>query len=156
MPERDDRLVVLFDRDCDFCGWVARQLHRIDRAQALVLMPLQDAASDSARPDLAAVAQSFPLERELHVVLDDGAVSSGGDALIEIFRRLPGGALVAFWSRLPGARGLAGIVYGVAARNRAALGRLLVAAGAECRTPISAPGSDTSRHRGSGRGGGGA
>jgi predicted DCC family thiol-disulfide oxidoreductase YuxK len=135
MPERGDRLVVLFDRDCRFCGWVARQLSRIDRDGRLVLMPLQDAGSDPSRPQLVAIARACPLDEALHVVAADGAISRGGDALIEIFRRLPGGALVALWSRLPGARSLADFAYRTAARNRAALGRLLLRTGANCELP---------------------
>jgi predicted DCC family thiol-disulfide oxidoreductase YuxK len=158
--DRGDRLVVLFDEDCAFCRWTAGQLARLDRRRRLLLMPLQDAPG---APDLARIAATHALQKSLHVVSPNGSVRTGGDALIEIFRLLPGGRLVALWAALPGSRAVADVVYGAAARNRAALARLVQAAGGSCELPPglarAAAGNTASGERyfgdrGGGRGGG--
>jgi predicted DCC family thiol-disulfide oxidoreductase YuxK len=129
----DARLTVLYDADCAFCTWTVRQLARIDRAARLRLLPLQEASERGST--FATVAATYPLPEVIHVVGPDGSVYAGGDALIEVFGRLPGGGVVRAWSRLPGARALAGAGYRVVARNREALGRAIRATGASCDVP---------------------
>lgn len=131
MAPADSRLTVLYDGDCAFCSWTVRQIDRIDRGTHFRLVPLEEAATDR-HGQLNAVAAAYPLPEAVHVVAHDGSVHAGGDALIEIFRRLPGGTLVSLWSRLPGARSLAGAVYAAVARNRETLGRAVRATGASC------------------------
>ena len=130
----DARLTVLYDADCAFCTWTIRQIHQIDRGARLRLVPLQEAAVDRESL-LARVAAAYPLPAAVHVVSADGSVHAGGDALIEIFGRLPGGSLVRVWSRVPGARALASAAYRVVAGNRDALGRAIRATGASCDVP---------------------
>ena len=63
----EPRLVVLYDRDCAFCAWTARQLWTLDRHRRLAFLPLQDALT-SRRPDVAAAVAGRSLEEALHVV----------------------------------------------------------------------------------------
>jgi predicted DCC family thiol-disulfide oxidoreductase YuxK len=115
-------LVVLYDRDCGFCAWTAAWLRRADRGGRLRLVPLQDATDV---PRLAAIARTFDLRCALHAVDERGVVHAGGDAMLEVLERLPGGPLIAAWRRLPGAAWLAGRTYALAADRREDLGRLV-------------------------------
>jgi predicted DCC family thiol-disulfide oxidoreductase YuxK len=124
---------VMYDRDCGFCTWSADWIRRADRAGRLRIVALQDAPLD---PALAPIAAERDLGCALHAVDERGVVHAGGDAVLSIQERLPGGALITAWRRLPGAAELAEWVYAVAARNRDLLGRLVGAeAGAACEIP---------------------
>ncbi|MFI5255379.1 MAG: thiol-disulfide oxidoreductase DCC family protein [Candidatus Limnocylindrales bacterium] len=113
---------VLYDRDCGFCTWAADWIRRFDRDGRLSIVALQDAPAD---PDLAPVAESHDLRCALHAVDEDGTVHRGGDAILEIQERLPGGAWITAWRTLPFSADLAEWAYATAARNRDVLGRLV-------------------------------
>jgi predicted DCC family thiol-disulfide oxidoreductase YuxK len=115
-------LIVLYDRDCGFCAWTAAWLRRADRDGRLRLVPLQDAPHV---PSLAPIARTFDLRCALHAVNVRGVVHAGGDAMLEILERLPGGRLIAAWRRLPGTAWLADRAYALAAARRDDLGRLV-------------------------------
>ncbi len=115
-------LTVLYDRDCGFCVWAARWIRRADRHGRLRIVALQDAPLD---PRLAPIAEGRDLRCALHAVDEQGAVHAGGDAVLAIQERLPGGALITAWRRLPGTAELAERAYRIAARNRDHLGRLV-------------------------------
>jgi predicted DCC family thiol-disulfide oxidoreductase YuxK len=119
-------LTVLYDRDCGFCTWCADWIRRADRDGRMAVVPLQEAPHD---PELAPIAAETDLRCALHAVDEDGIVHQGGAAILEIQERLPGGALITFWRTLPFAADLAEWAYGVAARNRATLGKLVGAEG---------------------------
>ncbi len=109
------RLVVLFDGACPVCRAIVGQLRRRDGRQRgsrreaaaapggrgrLEFLPLQEASSDP-RPAIAA-AGSLPLAAALHVVDPaTGRVAAGGDAVLTIVDRLPGGRILRpwWWSR---------------------------------------------------------
>jgi predicted DCC family thiol-disulfide oxidoreductase YuxK len=90
------------------------------------IVPLQEAPND---PELAPIAAETDLRCALHAVDEDGVVHQGGAAILSIQERLPGGWLITEWRGLPFAADLAEWAYGVAARNREALGRLVGAEG---------------------------
>jgi predicted DCC family thiol-disulfide oxidoreductase YuxK len=128
------RLVVLFDRDCGICQASARALARWDRSGRLEMMPLQ-AAAESSRATLAAVAAAHSLEAAVHVVDEaTGRVASGGDAALAIAAELPGGAVIGPLRSLPPFRWVVGRLYDVVARNRHAIGRRLGLEGPACDT----------------------
>ena len=121
---------VLYDRDCGFCAWATRWIRRADRDDRLRIVALQDAPQD---PRLAPIVEGRDLRCALHAVDEQGAVHAGGDAVLSVQERLPGGALITAWRRLPGAAALADLAYHTTARNRDHLGRLVGAeAGAVC------------------------
>lgn len=124
-PAHPADLTVLFDRDCGFCNWTVRQLRGLDRHRRLSYVPLQSAHSLPARPDLAAVAATYPLAQAIHVVRRDGTVHSRGRAMLAILDALPGARLVRPWTRLPGVARLADALYDPLAAHRGALGRLV-------------------------------
>jgi predicted DCC family thiol-disulfide oxidoreductase YuxK len=118
----DGLFTVLYDRDCAFCTWVADGIRGADREGRINLVPLQDAPAD---PYLAPIAATHDLLCELHAVDEEGRVHKGGDAVLSIQERLPGGAIITAWRTLPFAEDLAELAYGIAARNRDVLARLV-------------------------------
>jgi predicted DCC family thiol-disulfide oxidoreductase YuxK len=132
----EDRLAVLYDRDCGLCTATARRLQRWDRAGRLDLVPLQD-LSHAASPDVAALAAGRPLGSALHVVDPaTGTVSSGGEGVLEIARRLPGGSRpAALVGAVAPARWAIGVGYDLVARNRHRIGRWLRLEGPACDVP---------------------
>jgi predicted DCC family thiol-disulfide oxidoreductase YuxK len=120
----DDRLVVLYDRDCGICAATARSLARWDRRHRLALLPLQEVGA-SGRPRIAAAAD-LPLLEALHAIDErSGAIHSGGDAALAIAAILPGGTIVRLLAAIPPFRWVVGIAYRVVARNRRRIGRWL-------------------------------
>jgi predicted DCC family thiol-disulfide oxidoreductase YuxK len=102
-----------------------RQLRLLDRAGRLEFIALQAAAELPDRPELPAIAESRPLADDLHVVLPDGRVESGGRAYLEIMYVLPGGVLFRPWPHIPGILALVDASYRWVAGHRALLARLL-------------------------------
>jgi predicted DCC family thiol-disulfide oxidoreductase YuxK len=124
---------VLYDRDCGFCTWSADWIRRADREGRLRIVALQDAPDD---PDLAPIAAERDLRCALHAVDEHGVVHAGGDAVLSIQERLPGGAIITAWRGLPGTAELAEWAYAITARNRDRLGRLVGAeGGSACEVP---------------------
>jgi len=113
-------LTVFYDADCGFCSHSAAVLRRLDSQHRLRLVPLQ--AAGTSRPGM-------PTEQELlalmHVVDDAGRWDRGGAALLRIADTIPALRPLALVGRLP----LAGLavewLYGLGARNRVRLSRLL-------------------------------
>jgi predicted DCC family thiol-disulfide oxidoreductase YuxK len=93
------RPVLLYDADCRFCRFAARVVARLDRRRRLAFLPLDDPAADP-------LLESVPAHERLaswRLVRRDGSVAGYG--------------LV---------RGrLADRAYGLVARNRGRLGRLV-------------------------------
>jgi len=82
-----DRPVLFYDGDCRFCRACARTVAALDHKGMIAMLPFDD-------PDAEALLASVPPERRgdsMHLVQPDGWVLSGGDALIELSRVLPGG-----------------------------------------------------------------
>jgi predicted DCC family thiol-disulfide oxidoreductase YuxK len=126
-PERDDRTVVLYDRDCGFCRWSLARVLELDRRRALRPVALQD-------PEADRLLWPMPRERRFasaHLVTPDGTVHSGGTAVAPLVRMLPAGAPLAPIARLlsrpldaayravANSRGLLGRLVPTAAKNRA-------------------------------------
>jgi predicted DCC family thiol-disulfide oxidoreductase YuxK len=106
--------VVIYDGACGLCqgsvGWVSRRA----RAGAFEFLPCQSAERRARYPTLA---EATCLEA-IQLVLPDGRILGGADALPEILRRLRGWRWAAALFRVPGARLLAPIAYRWIARNR--------------------------------------
>jgi predicted DCC family thiol-disulfide oxidoreductase YuxK len=131
----DDRLVVLYDRDCGICTATARALRRWDRRGRLGLLPLQDAAA-SDRPRIAAAGRELPLTAALHVIDErTGRAWSGGDAALTIAAALPGGFVTRPLAAIPPIRWLVGVAYRLVARHRRRIGRWLRLEGPVCDVP---------------------
>ncbi|HEY1318535.1 MAG TPA: DCC1-like thiol-disulfide oxidoreductase family protein [Gaiella sp.] len=109
-------VTVLYDADCGFCTSVAR---RLGTREGVSLAPIRSARGSALLHDL-------PLrERDasLHVVDAAGVRRSGADALPGLLRRFRAGRPPAWLlERFPRAARLG---YGLVARHRRALSRLL-------------------------------
>ena len=133
---RREPLTVLYDRDCGLCAATARTLRRWDRDGRLAVVAFQDVAAET--PDeVARLASGRPIAAALHAVdAQTGEVSSGGQAVLEIVGRLPGGSRpAALVATVPPARWAVGVGYAIVARNRHRIGRWLRLEGPDCDVP---------------------
>jgi predicted DCC family thiol-disulfide oxidoreductase YuxK len=108
---------LIYDGECGLCQRAVQRLRAWDREQRLAYLPFQD--TDAVRrfgiglPALAAA---------MHLVLPDGRVFSGADAVPELGRLLPGKGWWAWGFAVPGVRRLARRIYcGIAQRRRCAV-----------------------------------
>ena len=117
-----DRPVLLYDDGCRFCRASAEAVLRWDRAGRVALLPWSHPRAVVWMHGLT------PAERDasMHIALPDGVLLHSGDAMILLFDALPGlhwlGALA---RRSDTLRDCVGWGYGVAARNRETLSRLV-------------------------------
>lgn len=113
MPARSEGPTLVFDGECELCRRAVELLRRWDREHRLGYVPFQDqeaiAELDLALPTLSAA---------MHLVLPDGRVFAGADAVPELGRLLPGKRWWAWGFAVPGVRPLARRVYGYIARRR--------------------------------------
>ncbi len=92
------RPVLLYDGNCGFCiRWVDRIRHW-DRHRRIQLVASQRRSEMPGLPDIADAA----LDREMHLVLPDLTVVSGGRAIREVVEFLPGGRALGLLLRVPG------------------------------------------------------
>jgi predicted DCC family thiol-disulfide oxidoreductase YuxK len=112
-------MVVFYDRDCGFCAWALGWLLRWDRGHRLRPTPIQGPEGEDR---LAGIPPARRLA-SWHAADAAGHVWSGGAALTEVLRRLPGGAAPAWTTaRLPRATECA---YAWVAAHRTLLARPL-------------------------------
>lgn len=110
---------LLYDQDCGFCRWSVDRILAWDRGGDVRAVALQSDEADLLLHDVE------PLERmrSAHLVSAEGRVYSAGALVDPLLRRLPGGGPFATVARmLPGTTER---VYGLVARNRRRLGRML-------------------------------
>ena len=96
--EREGGWTVLYDDGCAFCLRLLSVLLRWDRAGRLHPVALQLSEADRLLPDLT------PAERmaSWHLIAPTGERHSGGSAVAELLRLLPGGRLpAAGFARFP-------------------------------------------------------
>jgi predicted DCC family thiol-disulfide oxidoreductase YuxK len=121
------RLTVFYDADCGICQASARLMVRLDARHQLNMVPLQTAPTTAETPSPDELLDS------LHALDGDGRWWVGADAVIEIARRVPALRPLALATRVPFAVRALEIVYGLVARNRHRLSRILRLAA--CRLP---------------------
>ena len=112
------RATLLYDDDCGFCRWALDRILFWDRRGALEPMPLQSPRAAELLRDVD------PAERmeSWHLVLEDGTVHSGGEAVAPLARILPLGAPAALVAKtFPRAMNA---LYGWVAENRSRFAKL--------------------------------
>jgi len=117
--ERQKAWTVLYDAQCGFCAWVLSGLLRWDRARRLRPIALQHSEAGQLLADIQ------PAERiaSWHLISPAGTRHSGGAALAQVLRLLPGGQTPArAFARFPR---LTEKAYQWVAEHRSQLSRLL-------------------------------
>ena len=116
----------MYDASCGLCTDAAGLVRRWDRGRRLDVVPFQDDAR-LARFDIPVPVYAAAL----HLLLPDGRVYAGADAVPPLVRLLPGKRWLGWPWAVPGVAGLARRVYAViAARRRCAARASVDAAGA--------------------------
>jgi len=114
VARKPERPLAIFDGDCGFCRlWIARWKRRtgpkVDYAPSQEVAPLF--------PEIS--AERFA--RAFQLVLPDGRVFEGAEAVLAIAGRTPGAGLgLALYHRVPGAAPLSEFGYRLVARHRSA------------------------------------
>ena len=115
MSEPRARAVLIYDADCPMCRASALWLMRLALSRgALEILPCRSSVRAARFP---AIGESACLTA-MQLVLPDGRVLAGADAVPELLRRIRGLGWLATLFALPGMRLLARRVYGSIARNR--------------------------------------
>jgi predicted DCC family thiol-disulfide oxidoreductase YuxK len=109
---------LIYDGECGFCQQAVALLNRWDREHVLRFVPFQDEAA-VARFDIALPA----LAAAMHLILPDGRVYAGADAVPELLRLFPGKRWLAPLFRIPGVLPLARRIYAWIAVRRHCLVR---------------------------------
>lgn len=95
----DRHWTVVYDGDCGFCKWLLSYLLAWDRSVRLRPLALGTPEADRLLSDLPPEVRSA----SWHLIDPAGARRSGGDALPELLRQLPGGGPPAsVLDRIPG------------------------------------------------------
>jgi predicted DCC family thiol-disulfide oxidoreductase YuxK len=114
-PGRTPRAVLIYDGDCAMCRasalWLMR---RAMSAGALEILPCRSGVRAERYPDVTEAACLTAMQ----LVLPDGHVLAGADAVPELLRRIRGWGWLAAVFALPGVRPLARRVYAWIATNR--------------------------------------
>lgn len=111
--------VVIYDADCGFC---------VDQVKRLRILAGEDFRFDPLQwhDEMTIGITQDELRRELKVILNNGEVYGGADAILRI---VVAGRAWLRWAlplyRLPGVRRLANYLYRLTARNRYWLSRML-------------------------------
>lgn len=110
-----DRGVLIYDADCAMCRASALWLMRLALSGgALEILPCRSAPRRARFPQIA----DETCLAAMQLVLADGRVLAGADAVPELLRRIRGLGWLATVFALPGARPLARRVYAWIATNR--------------------------------------
>lgn len=117
--ERQETWTVLYDAECGFCVWVLSSLLTWDRNRRLRPTALQH--SDAGH--LLADVQPAERTASWHLISPAGVRHSGGAAVVQVLRLLPGGQIPATsLARLPR---LTEKAYRWVAEHRSQLSRLI-------------------------------
>jgi predicted DCC family thiol-disulfide oxidoreductase YuxK len=109
------RAVLIYDGDCPVCRASALWLMRLAlESGRLEILPGRSDARRARFPQISEEAAA----QAMQLVLPDGRVLSGADAVPEILRAIRGLGWMAAFFDLPGVRPLARRVYGWIATNR--------------------------------------
>ncbi len=111
----DTRAVLIYDAECPMCRASALWLMRLALSQhRLEILPCRAGVRATRFPQISEAACLTAMQ----LVLPDGRVLAGADAVPELLRRIRGLGWLAAVFALPGMRPLARLVYGWIARNR--------------------------------------
>lgn len=117
-PAERSAPTLIYDGECGICRQAVERLRRWDREQVLHFVPFQDGQAVARfRLELPALAAA------MHLILPDGRVYAGADAVPELLRLLPRRRWIAPLFRIPGVLPLARRLYAWIAARRHCLVR---------------------------------
>lgn len=115
MGQAVTQAILIYDADCAMCRASALWIMRLAlSAGALEILPCRSGARRARFPAIADEACLSAMQ----LVLPDGRVLAGADAVPELLRRIRGLGWLATLFALPGVRPVARRAYGWIARNR--------------------------------------
>jgi len=105
---------LIYDDSCPICRVGTDQLRKLDRLGLVKMVPLSRAReiSESARLD------PNRLKTEIHLVLPDGRIFRGAEALATVAALFPRSRLLGWLIMIPPFKQLARLVYRIIARHR--------------------------------------
>jgi predicted DCC family thiol-disulfide oxidoreductase YuxK len=113
------RPVIVYDGECPFCRKQVDRIRSRDVRDQFEYLPRQSASLTDRFPILA----EADFNTGMRLVLPDGQVHVGADAVYQIARRLAGWRRIAWLYRVPVLHALARRIYGWIAANRQRLGQ---------------------------------
>jgi predicted DCC family thiol-disulfide oxidoreductase YuxK len=112
MAALPERATVIYDGDCDLCRQAIARVRAWDREGQLDYVAFQEASVQRFGIELPALAAA------MHLVLPDGRVFAGADAVPRLLKRLPGKRWLAALFSVPGVLPVARRVYRRIAERR--------------------------------------
>jgi predicted DCC family thiol-disulfide oxidoreductase YuxK len=112
MAERTERVTLIYDGECGLCRRAVDRVRAWDRSGRFTYVAFQDPAVERFGIALPALAAA------MHLVLPDGRVFAGADAVPQILRRLPGKGWLAWMFVVPGVLPVARRAYRRIAERR--------------------------------------
>ncbi len=108
------KIVVLYDGLCRFCTGSAKKLQRLGGKARIEAVSFQEDGVLERFPDIGYDA----LMKRMHVVMPDGRVFAGAEAVMRVLAAVPVVGALAFGYYVPGVRQLADLAYDTIAKNR--------------------------------------
>ncbi len=113
------RSIVVYDGECPFCRTQIERMRGRDKLGRFDFLPRQTPGLDDRFPQL----KHGDFDTGMRLILPDGRVHVGADAVYEICRQLPRWRRVTWLYRVPGIHALARRGYAWIAAHRRSLGR---------------------------------
>ncbi len=113
------RGIVVYDGECAFCRTQIERMRARDKLGCFDFVPRQTPGLDDRFPQL----KEGDFDTGMRLILPDGRVHVGADAVYQISRRLPLWRRMAWLYRVPGIHALARRIYAWIAAHRRSLGR---------------------------------
>ena len=119
--EEKRRATLIYDGTCPICSGTVEWIEENEQEGTFEMLPCQSDSLGKRYPDI----DFNECMRAMHLVLPDGRVLAGEQALPEIFTRLRRYRAVALAFKLPGAETLSRILYQWFALRRYSIARIL-------------------------------
>ena len=122
MNSSTDKPVIVYDGSCNFCINQTNRIRKRDRLGVFEYLPRQDEGFEERFPQL--LSEDF--NSGLRLILHDGTILVGADAVHGICKNLKPWSWIAWMYLIPPVRILARLLYNLIARNRHRLSRQCV------------------------------
>ena len=135
LADQSERPVVVYDGQCPFCLKQVEKMRRRDDRGAFEYVPRQDEGLEARFPKLA----EGDFNTGMRLVVPEGPIHVGADAVYHIARELRGWRLWAWLYRVPGLGLLCRVAYAWVAKNRQRLAQSCEDGACETISPVGGP-----------------